>query len=398
MAWNKLYFDPEKFLTIPTDSFGYYQYLPGFFIEGDLKHLHWAAPLDNGNTISFFNLGIALLWLPFFLVSHVFANWFNYPTTGYSAPYAIGVLFSVCFYTSAAIYCLSVFLKNYVNQAIAILTALLLLFATNLLYYATGEFAMSHAYTFSIMCIYLLTLQKFKNPTLKKALVLAFLGALIILIKPNNGILLLFTPFLGATNFQGVWQNICQFIKKPFWLFAMGLVLFIVILPQMLYWNHISGKWILYSYGKEGFNWLKPKLWQVLFHPQNGLFLYTPILLLAVAGLILMWKKMRLTTIGILLVWSIGWYIIASWWAWWFGAAFGHRAFIELFPLMAIPLALCIQWLFSGSWLRKILSTGLLAFLLFVNLRLVKIYMAPWDGPDWGWANYIEVLQIAIFK
>ena len=48
----------------------------------------------------------------------------------------------------------------------------------------------------------------------------------------------------------------------------------------------MTGHWLYYSYTEEGFKyWNEPKIAAVLFDVQNGLFLYSPLVLLMMAGL-----------------------------------------------------------------------------------------------------------------
>lgn len=161
-----------------------------------------------------------------------------------------------------------------------------------------------------------------------------------------------------------------------------------------MYWHHLTGNFWFYSYGDEGFlYWSSPKLWEIFFSVQNGLFIYSPLILAAFVGAgILAWKKIHQGP-AILLIILIASYAIASWWAWWFGAAFGHRAFVELYAILSIPMVYVLSQINKASMAVKILAGMLTTAGIFYSLRLSYLYLAPWDGPDWNWAAFTEVLS-----
>lgn len=111
----------------------------------------------------------------------------------------------------------------------------------------------------------------------------------------------------------------------------------------------------------ERFYWTRPKLWQTLFSSRNGLFFWSPVLLLGLVGLGYAlvrgaWRDgllLALLVYGLLL-----WYLNSAWYAWWFGEGFGHRASIALAPLVLIGMAF-------GFW-----AVARLAF--------------PWRGTIWA--------------
>jgi hypothetical protein len=158
----------------------------------------------------------------------------------------------------------------------------------------------------------------------------------------------------------------------------------------MLYWHEMTGKWVRYSYEGEGFiYWAKPKIAAVLFDVQNGLFVYSPMALLMVAGIVTGWRARKHQAVSTAFIFILSTYFFASWWAWWFGGAFGHRSYVELYALLAFPLA----GLFEKTMalrrvvVRDLILAGLL-FLMFYSVRLSFLYThlpGPWDGPDWRW-------------
>jgi hypothetical protein len=152
----------------------------------------------------------------------------------------------------------------------------------------------------------------------------------------------------------------------------------------------MTGAWMRYSYEGETFMYgNKPKILEVLFDVQNGLFLYSPIVLFSMFGLVIGWRQKRFHAPALTLIFVVATYIFASWWAWWFGGAFGHRCYVELYPLLAFPMAGFFEYFLTRKsiFLRAI---GLLTaiVLVFLGCRFAYLYTSlggPWDGEDWRW-------------
>jgi hypothetical protein len=163
----------------------------------------------------------------------------------------------------------------------------------------------------------------------------------------------------------------------------------IMFVPQLLYWKEMTGHWVHYSYTGETFlYWKNPKMAQVLFDTQNGLFLYSPILLFMFAGLFLARKEPRTNFVAICILFPVITYIFASWCAWWFGAAFGHRCYIEYFPVLAFPMAIAMEKIISLSKLYFKIPIFLI-ILLFNHYSIGMSYLflkeGIWDGLEWQW-------------
>jgi hypothetical protein len=205
--------------------------------------------------------------------------------------------------------------------------------------------------------------------------------------------------FYGVNSWKALGQKMVWWLKNIRFVFAMLAVVFFVSSFQMMYWYLVSGKWIMFSYGQIGqqFFWTKALMGKVLFSPQNGLFVYAPILLFSIVGLIWGLVKKQKNYFLYLAIWILAWYIFASWWCWWFGGAYGHRAFIEYFVVLFPGLAYFITQVHSRKWLLFGFYTLGILF-IFINLRMTFIYASPWDGPNWGWDDYYVILQKVFFR
>jgi hypothetical protein len=113
-----------------------------------------------------------------------------------------------------------------------------------------------------------------------------------------------------------------------------------------------------------------------LVSPGRGLFLFTPVLLLSLAGIVLKIKRKRFEKLDYFLIAIIllHWLAISSVKAWWGGDSYGPRLFSDMIPLFLyfmIPLLSWISGFESGAKaaLAWSLVGALAVFSVFVQFR-----------------------------
>jgi hypothetical protein len=144
-----------------------------------------------------------------------------------------------------------------------------------------------------------------------------------------------------------------------------------------------TGKFLVYSYPGEYFNFSEPKLFKTLLSYQKGLFVYTPVIFIALFGLIvLIIKKQYYQFTSWLLFFFLITYIYASWWVWDFGCSYGHRAYIDFYPIFCILLAILLENV--KIWLR-ILIVAIALLTIPVNIAQTiqyERYIFHWTYMD----------------
>ncbi len=373
-------------ITHGTDSLGYYQWLPSLFIDGSFIPSTYIHTLENGNPLSVFSFGIALLMSPFFLLGHLYALLSNYTPNGYTEPYAVAVIGAASFYLSFGLVLLiKIIDRRFKNLRIALISALIIYLGTNLFYYSAFEMGMSHVYNFFIFAVLIYIHTTYRERSFRKyVLLVGLISGLILVVKPYNAFGLLFLIPTSTNEWKKLWQNCLN--HKLAIVGGVGILLTFIML-QISYWHTVSGKYILFSYGNlgEGFNWGSPELYNVLFSVQNGWFIYTPLITFAFIGLFMQLTNKNYEAFKILVIILLAYYVFASWWAWWFGAAFGHRAFVEFYSFLTLPLAYFIHKTLYYNRFTKYLMAFLIIVLIYVNIELCYIYQPPWDGDYWNW-------------
>ena len=384
-------------LLISSDAEGYYQYLPSFFIKGEMHKLPYAREIFNGNTLNIYHVGVAILQLPFFLLAHAFASITSYPATGYSQPYLYSILVSASFYGALASFFMLKVVSRHFSTLVSVVTILCLIFGTNLIYYTSFEPGMSHIYSLFLMSCFIYQVGVFLDrPTFRTGMFLGLTLGLITVVRPSNLLIVLYLILADIHSLGELRGRILLVLKNKSLLLFQGITFVLPLLPQLLYWHEVTGDYLVFSYGivGQGFNWASPALFKVLFSPQNGWLVYSPIMLFSLVGLGLTLKRGSHNSYAIFTILVIAYYLISSWWAWWFGAAYGHRAFIEYYALLGIPFAYAVDQALSLQ--SKILKLGvamLAAIAIYVNLNMCFLYVPPWDGPEWGWGDYAHILR-----
>lgn len=374
---------------INSDGKGYYGYLTAVFIYHDLDYKFIESyeskyyPPNrsvfkeyrvsvNGKTVNKCFPGVAILWLPFFLIAHLLSYLLGFSTDGYSIIYQYSIAFAALFYFWFATRILMKLLERLGagEQRAAFVTVLVGL-GTNLMFFTIIEPSMSHVYSFFLITAFVYAAFRFFESLDSGWIpVGSILFALIILARPTNGLVILLVPAMSSFNPSFTWKSILKIpdlTRNTIFGFLLMAGLFFI---PMLLWHHQTGQWIVYSYGNESFDFSNPRFFSILFSYNRGWFIYTPVAFLSMAGFAGLWKKNR-----ILFFWSSAFmflfiYILSSWWMWYYASKCGQRAFIDIYVLTAILLFFLYE-IIQKRIHRHILSA---TFVLLIALNLLQFY------------------------
>ena len=373
-----------------SDDLGYYQFLPALFVQHDINAMQWVHVLDNGARLNLFTIGVAVLQLPFFLVAHATCLLGLAEADGYTWPYAIARAAAAATYAALGCWFMLRTVADRFGRNAALITLLALFFATNLFFYAALEPGMSHVYSFFLFAVLMhSTVHIIEAPSAALLFRLCITSALIVLVRPANALVLLLPFLYGAPDLNTVWERLRWPVRFPS-AFLGGIVAALLLsLPQLLYWKAVTGDLLVFTYGKKGeaFDWWHPHLWDLLTHPWNGWFVYAPIMIGVIAALLIMSARKVPGARTILLIWMITWYLIASWWSWWLGGAYGHRAFVEHMAFLAVPAAWLADRVLHAKHGIRIVAGLLTVLAIYFSIGLSWNYASPWDGPEWTWAS-----------
>ncbi len=379
---------PRNVLT--WDVFGYYLYLPATFIHHDLA-LEDEAWLDevmtryepsatlyqlvdgpDGKRVIKYSAGMAVLYAPFFLVAHFSAPLLGYPADGFSPPYQYIITFGCLLYALLGLFVLRKVLLHFFSDGWSALLIALVVGGTNYLQLTVWDGTLlSHTPLVLLYAILLLTtIQWHQQPRFATALLIGASAGLITLVRPSEGIALLI-PLLWLPAREHPWKQKWALFRDHWGQLAIAALAFVVAAsPQLLYWHAVTGDWIFYSYVNpgEGFDLFPPHITNFLFSYRKGWLLYTPLMFFALAGIPLLWRHHREAFWAILVFVIMDLWVVSAWSCWWYaGGSFSSRSLVPAYVVLAIPLGVCLQFLFRRKAWRWPLAL-LLGLLVLLNL------------------------------
>jgi len=347
------------------DYFGLYLYLPATFIYHDpgISDLSWLQeiignyqnthslyqiqPEGDYNLIRFF-CGMSVLLSPFFFLGHFIASLSSYAADGFSYPYQLAMMIAAYFYVIVGLIFMRKVLLHFFRDKVVAVTLLAMYLGTNLLFWTTFDAGAPHTILFTLYALLIwYTIKWHERPKIVLAVAIGLLLGLIIVSRPTD-IIAVFIPLMyGIYDRESAvakWRTIRTHIHHVFLLIGAT---FLMGLPQLVYYYYHTGQFFLSTYNdpQSGFDFMHPRFIWVLFSYRKGLFLYAPLMFLAIIGLFMVRRKSPALFYALLLHTFINLYLIAS-----FSSliSYGWRAFIQSYALLAIPFATVIDW-----WLRK---------------------------------------------
>jgi hypothetical protein len=223
-------------------------------------------------------------------------------------------------------------------------------------------------------------------------LILGLLTGLIMDVYQVNVVLALAVLPEALSAYAEVWSSHAgksELFGKAFRLHALyALGALLGFLPTLITRQIVFGSpFAVGPYTPRMWHWTSPVLALVLFSKDHGLFVFTPLVILAMAGLFYTLRLDRpLGTICLLI--TVVFYFLIACFPWWYGAVgFGNRFFVSLTPIFVLGLASLFAWA-AKLWpdaraasLRLIPATFL--FVIW-NLGLVyqwQTHLLPRYGP-----------------
>lgn len=347
------------------DVFGYYLYLPATFIhqdpaiQGDWIQEVYSdySPSDtpyqlnklDGKHVNKYSAGMAVLYSPAFAVGHGIATFSDAPADGFSEPYQHALTIWSLIVAMLGVWFLSKALKYWFpDKQIALMLAILVI-GTNYLFTALVSVNMAHNYLFTLVGLLLWACSAYHHHKQAKWLpVMAVSVALMALARPTEVIFVLLPLFWGfKTNDSFLKRALTQ--RKHL---LLSIVLFVLIGSiQLIYWKVSSGSWIYYSYNNpgEGLDFTHPYILEVLFSYRKGWLLYTPLMIIAVVGLVPLSRSNFPAKWPAIIILLLHFYLVACWTNWWYAESFSQRPMVQAYPLWALAM---------GSMLLKILNRG----------------------------------------
>jgi hypothetical protein len=383
---------------IEADARGYYAYLPATFIYHDLNFTFYDSVerkaeldrfaydyrvvIDLEKTVNKYFCGTAIAQSPFFLIAHGLSSVSGNETNGYSRIYMLFITIAGIFYLFIGLLFTDKLMELYkIKEISRSITIVAMLFGSNLFFYSVGEMGMSHVYSFAFIAMFCFFVKKnFLYPKAEYLFISMLLLGMIFLIRPPNLMIVLAVPFLAGdvyTIFTG-----SNTIKRNMNWFITGIILMLLIMSVqfIIYWIS-SGHFFVDSYPEENFHFTDPHFFSILFSYKKGLFLYTPVYLLALAGIATFYRKRKFAFFSFIFFFLILTYVLSSWWNWWYGGSFSSRVYVDYICLFAVLLASLLQAV-KKKIFRFVLLPLLLVLIFLCQFQTYqyRYYLIHWEN------------------
>lgn len=380
----------RKDVIIKADGKGYYDYLPAMYIYNDLQFSYLDTLTSelypstteythikgaSGERFNKYFIGTSVLITPFFLFSHGIAKSTpEYKADGYSQPYQDGVFYAALFYLWLGLLYLRKLAVEFfaVSRMNVFLVQLVLVLATPISHYAYGEASYSHVYSFSMVaCLFYHFKASLERNRTQNIVMVGLLFGLVLIIRPVNLLIILFLPILVSKPFELFnWtRQLLATGKVKILASILGAALPITFMCAI--WLHQTGRPFVWSYEEEGFQFGDPHMWDFLFSFDNGMMVYTPVLLLMIGGYLFLTfgSKQYVKAITFITAFLMVIYVQSSWWFWSYGHSMGARTMIEFYPIFGFGFALFIEG--TRKWIRD-LSLLMAGVFTIINIIQVK--------------------------
>jgi hypothetical protein len=356
---------------------------------------------STGHLDNHFTVGPAILWSPFLVTAHLGVLLFDLvgghvPADGFSRPYMVAMALGTAVYGFLALLISFALARRYVSERWAFLATLGIWFASSLPVYMYFNPSWSHAHSAFTVALFLWYWIRTRGArTWLQWAILGAIGGLMMDVYYVSGVLLLM-PLLESL--RGYWNARKDGGMPAAARLFFGNAIFAVALVAAFLPTLASKRIIYGSYAKSGYEhlwvWTSPWVLQVCVSADHGLFSWTPILLAAVAGLVLLKRYDQELALYLILVFAAVLYTIGCYQPWDGLSSFGNRYFIQLTPLYVLGLAALLDGI-EHVWRGRpaaIVSVSGVALLIVWNLGLIfqwGTHLIPARGPiSWRDAAY----------
>lgn len=395
---------------ISYDNFGYYMYLPANYIYNDLELKgNWYKEINekyistptmyqilqapNGALIIRFYRGMSILWTPAFFAGHIAANVLDYPADGFSAPYQWALVLFGALFSILGLVISRKILLHFFSEKVTTLTLLLTFAGTNLFFFMTLGSDVPHVYLFTLFAAVIwLSIKWHENQRIHYALGLGLMLGLILAIRPSDIYIGLIPVFWGVYDQKTFNDKINLALTNKLQIALALLIVACCFLPQVMYHHKYAGEFFVNVYNDAGstLDLSNPRFAYVLFGFRKGWFIYSPLSLVAVFGLITCYRKFRGYFWPAVAFILINVYLIASFTSL---VSYGWRAFLEMYAVLIIPSAYLIENLSSRKTVVKVFLGIVFLFFIVLNIHQAwQVRVGIIDGSRMTKNYYMAVL------
>jgi len=391
------------------DGVGYYAYARAPLIqhnlhfEQDWRHanllfyksrtlpngqLSAAEYTETGYVSNLFSIGPALLWAPFLLAAHGIVLLCNalgahIPADGFSLPYLLAMALGTAVYGFLGLLLSYSLARKYVEARWAFLATLGIWGASSLPVYMYFNPSWSHAHSVFAVALFLWYWDRTRGSrTFLQWILLGLISGLMLDVYFANGVFLILPLIESLVDYGDAWKT--QEFREAASLFAANfcflLTVILCFLPTLVTRKIIFGGFFRFSsYQHAAWDWTAPHWYSILFSSEHGILLWTPILALAIIGLVFVPRRAKVLTSYLSAGAAAFFYLISCYPDWAGISAFGNRFFISVTPIFIFGLALLLQR-FGGFFRSSTRAFSLAASVLFLFIVWNAGFIFQWGA------------------
>jgi len=369
------------------DGLWYYSYAHSVAFDGDIDLANQYRRLgiddnrgsqpvrETGLPRFTFPVGAPLAWVPFVWLGHLGAwlrNLHGLDTAydGFSDPYLHTVALSNLWIGWLGLLVLDRFVRRWFSPAVSFLAVAGIGLGSFLTWYLTYHAVYTHALTFVLIGLILNRWAAGGTRVRDYALLGLLLGAATC-VRWQNGV---FGLLPAWSLVEHVWRKQWRFVGAAG--AALGFAVLVGLLPQLMSWKTIFDRFYIgVPLGAGYMRWLDPFLTETLFSSRHGLLSWSPLLLLAVAGLPGYVRRHPRTGIPLATILLLLTYINSAVSDWWAGGSFGARRFDSVLPILALGFATAVAYGIEAVRRHpKVVTAAVLAIFIAANGLLMEQY------------------------
>jgi hypothetical protein len=363
----------------------------------------------TGHLDNHFAIGPAILWSPFLLATHLGVLAYDslgghVAADGYSRPYIMAMALATALYGFLALWISFRLARKYISERWAFLATLGIWFASSLPVYMYFNPSWSHAHAAFVVALFMWYWDRTGGArTWAQWLCLGLVGGLMLDVYYMNVVMLLL-PLLESVS--SYWHAVRRTGSEDVGLlFAKNLIfscaVFAAFFPTLIAKKIIYGSYLKLGY-EHLWAWTPHALIKVCISADHGLFSWTPILLLSVAGLFFFQRYDRILGAYLSIVFAVFLYVIGCYADWDGLSSFGNRFFVSLTPVFILGLAAFFDG-FARAWDERragLFASCMTSALIIWNLGLIfqwGTHLIPARGPiSWREAGYNQVAVVPV--
>ena len=355
------------------DGVGYYAYARAPLIQHNLRfeqdwlhanflfyqsrslpngQLSAAEYTETGYIGNLFSIGPALLWAPFLLAAHGIVLLCNghgahIAADGFSFPYLLAMALGTAIYGFLGLlfsYSLS---RKYVEERWAFLATLGIWGASSLPVYMYFNPSWSHAHSVFAVALFLWYWERTRSSrTFLQWILLGLISGLMLDVYFANGVFLVLPLIESLAHY---WDALkMEDFREAASVFAANfcylLAVILCFIPTLVTRYIIFGGFFRFSsYQHAAWDWTAPHWHSILISSEHGILTWTPILALAILGLVFVPRRAKVLTSYLSAGAAAFFYLISCYPDWAGISAFGNRFFISVTPIFIFGLALLLQ-------------------------------------------------------